>query len=181
MKALILYWSATGNTEKIANTIKNSLAEGKIDMDVVKITEEKDVDLLEYDLVFLGSPSYQFLPPDPVLKFAKNRMKYYHEHGDIKINAPKVPGKYAVIFCTFSGPHTGVNEAIPVAKYLGQFFEHIGFEVMDEWYNVGEFHGRDLFSTEGRMGNIIGRPNEEDLAEVAKKVRELVTSISSTG
>ena len=180
MNAIILYWSATGNTEKVANTIQSSLAKEKVTSKIVKIPEAEEIDLYEYDLVLLGCPSYQFLPPEPVQNFIKKKMKYHVEHGDIKLCAPKLPGKSAVIFCTFSGPHTGVNEAIPVGKYLGQFFEHLGFEIKGEWYTVGEFHGRTDLSTAGKLGNLIGRPNEDDLAEVERNVHELVTSIHST-
>ena len=179
MKALIIYWSATGNTEKVANAIRSGLAEEDINAKVVKIAEAGDIDLYEYDLVLLGCPSYQFLAPEPVQSYVKNKMKQYVERGDIKLCAPKRPGKSAVAFCTYSGPHTGVNEAIPVGKYLGQFFEHLGFELMGEWYTVGEFHNRQELSTKGRLGNIIGRPNEEDLADVKQKVRELVRSIGA--
>ena len=176
MKALILYWSATGNTEKIANTIRSRLEGVNINAEFLKITDDLDVDVLEYDLVFLGSPAYQFLPPEPVINFVKNRMKYHNERRHVKLGAPKLPGKSAVTFCTFSGPHTGVNEAIPVGKYLGQFFEHLGFEIKGEWYTVGEFHGRNELSSNGRLGNIIGRPDQDDLAEIEKNVQELLKS-----
>jgi flavodoxin len=179
MKAIIMYWSATGNTEKVVNTIQRSLAEEKVTSRVIKILEAGDVDLYEYDLVLLGSPSYQFLPPEPVLNFIKKQMKRHNERGDIKPCAPKLPGKWAVVFCTYSGPHTGINEAIPVGKYLGQFCEHLGFEIRGEWYIVGEFHGRSDLSTTGRLGNIIGRPNESDLAQVETNIHELIKSIRS--
>lgn len=178
MKAIVIYWSATGNTEKVANTIRSSLTEDKVNVKVVKMSEADNIDLYEYDLVLLGCPSYQFLAPEPVQSFVKNKMKQYVERGDIKLCAPKLPGKSAVTFCTYSGPHTGVNEAIPVGKYLGQFFEHLGFELKGEWYTVGEFHNRQELSTKGRLGNIIGRPNEEDLAEVKRKLHEVVKSIN---
>ncbi len=136
-----------------------------------------EADLLSYDLVFLGCPSYSFMPPDPVVKFVKARMKMYNENGTIKPKAPAVPGKNAVVFCTYSGPHTGIDEAIPVGKYLGQFFAHIGFSVRGEWYTVGEFHNNLKNSTEGRLGNIVGRPNEADLAEIRENVRHLLEQV----
>ncbi len=179
MNALIIYWSATGNTEKVASAIRSNLEEQGVDVTVVKIADAENVVLYDYDVVFMGSPSYQFLPPDPVIKFVKNKMKHHVESGDVQLCAPKRPGKTAVTFCTFSGPHTGVNEAIPVGKYLGQFFEHLGFELKGEWYTVGEFHGRPELSTKGRLGDITGRPNEEDLAEISGKVRELLDDIGS--
>lgn len=177
LKALIIYWSATGNTEKVASAIQRGLVKEKVTTTLSKITEAEAEELYEYDLVFIGSPSYQFLPPKPVLQYVDNKMKHHGERGDIKLRAPKVPGKTAVIFCTYSGPHTGVSEAIPAGKYLGQFLEHIGFEVAAEWYMVGEFHGHDDFSTQGKLGDIRGRPNERDLSKVENDVRELIKSI----
>ena len=104
-------------------------------------------------------------------------MKLHRERGDIKLGAPEIPGKTAVIFCTYSGPHTGVREATPVGEYLGQLFEHIGFKVAAKWYTVGEFHGREEFSTKGRLGDIRGRPNAQDLAEVEGNVTRLIGSL----
>ena len=56
-------------------------------------------------------------------------------------------GKYAVIFCTYSGPHAGIDEATPADKYAGQFFDHFGYTVLDEIYVIGEFHGNEEMST----------------------------------
>ncbi len=179
MKACVLYWSATGNTEKVARTISSTLQEAGVKHDLMKIPAGDEVDVFSYDLVFLGCPSYSFMPPDPVVKFVKARMKTYNENGVIKPKAPAVPGKNAIIFVTYSGPHTGIDEATPVGKYLGQFFAHLGYTVRGEWYTVGEFHNNTRNSTEGRLGNIIGRPNEADLAEIRENVRRLLGSLSS--
>lgn len=177
LKALIIYWSGTGNTEKVANVIQRSLEQEKVKTTLSKIKEAAEEDLYGYDLVFLGSPSFMWAPPQPVQRFVKAKMKHYREQGNIKLCAPKVPGKTAVVFCTYSGPHTGVNEAIPAGKWAGQFFEHLGFEVAGEWYIVGEFHGREDYSTRGKLGDIRGRPNEQDLAQVESDVCQLIRSI----
>jgi flavodoxin len=178
-KALIVYWTATKNTEKVAFAIRQALNDAGINPVIKKVGEAAAEELYDYNLVFLGTPSYSFLPPEPVMKFVQDKMNLHRERGDIKLGAPKLPGKRAVIFCTFSGPHTGVREATPVGEYLGQFFEHIGFEVAAKWYTVGEFHGRDEFSTRGKLGDIRGRPNQQDLAEVKKNVAVLIKSIRS--
>jgi flavodoxin len=179
LKALILFWSATGNTEKVANSIKSALEQAAILPEMKKITGATEEDLYQYDLIFLGTPSYQFQPPEPVLKFVKTKMKFHADQGNIKPGAPQVPGKRAVVFCTYSGPHTGIREAIPVGEYLGQFFEHLGFEVAAKWYIVGEFHGREDLSTQGKLGDIRGRPDQQDLAGVENAVRELIRSLRS--
>ena len=179
LKVLVIYWSATRNTEKVANAIIQTLEQEKINYIFKKIADAAEEELYDYDLVFMGTPSYQFLPPEPVIHFVKRKMKLYNERGDIKPGAPHVAGKNAVIFCTYSGPHTGIREATPVGEYLGQFFEHIGFAVADKWYIVGEFHGREDFSTLGRLGDIRGRPNQQDLDEVKRNVSKLVNSLRS--
>jgi flavodoxin len=177
LKILVLYWSATGNTKKVADTIYGALISKGITPVLKKIVDAADEELYDYDLVFLGVPSYQFQPPEPVLKYIKAKMNLHRGRGDIKPGAPQVPGKNAVIFCTYAGPHTGINEATPVGDYLGQFFEHIGFKAAGKWYIIGEYHGDEILSTKGRLGDIRGRPNAEDLAEIKNKVSSLIKSL----
>jgi len=180
LKTLIIYWSATGNTEKVAGAIQKALDGQGINPVVKQVSQAADEELYQYDLIFLGSPSYGFAPPEPVQKFLKQKMKLHRKRGDIKLYAPKIPGKTAVLFCTYSGPHTGIREATPVGEYIGQVFEHIGFDVAAKWYIVGEFHGQEDYSTKGKLGDIRGRPNQHDLAEVGNNVSELIKSIRST-
>jgi hypothetical protein len=98
----------------------------------------------------------------------------YARQGRVRINAPPVEDTRDIIFCTYSGPHTGINEAIPAGKYAGQFFEHLGIPVLDEWYIVGEFHGNEEASTRGRLGDIRGRPTEEELRQLTERAKGLV-------
>ena len=56
---------------------------------------------------------------------------------------------------------------------MGQLFDHLGFEVVAEWYFIGAYPAQGRFkdfSSLGRLGDITGRPNEADLAEVAARV-----------
>ena len=177
LKALTIYFSTTGNTEKVANTILNALEKEKVKSTLLKVQEATKEELYEYDLVFLGSPTIQRLPAEPVMDFIKRKMKLHQERGDVKLCAPRIPGKTAVVFCTYSGPHTGANEPIAAGKYMGQFFEHLGFEVAAEWYVVGEMHGSEETSTAGKLGDVRGRPNTQDLAKVEQDVARLVRSI----
>jgi flavodoxin len=174
LNVAVLSWSATGNTEKVAGAIEKALLSKEIKPVMDKIDQAWNDDLYNYDLVFFGSPSYQCLPPQPVQKFIEQRMKMHRDRGDIKLCAPKIAGKTAVIFCTYSGPHTGINEATTAGNYMGQLFEHIGFDVAAKWYVIGEFHGNEELSTRGKLGDIRGRPNSQDLAEVEDNVLKLI-------
>jgi hypothetical protein len=180
MKAAIVYWSKTGNTEKVALAIREGLEAAGAEVLLRRTEEAEDIDFYDYDLICIGFPAYQWHPPRPVDRFLTHKFGEYHEQGRVKTGAPKVPGKNALIFCTYSGPHTGINEVIPAGKYAGQFFDHLGFTVLDEWYVVGEYHGSVEKSTLGRLGDIRGRPNEEDLGKVKRDATQLVTALPGT-
>lgn len=175
--ALLIYWSKTGNTQKVAYAIKQSLEETGIQVTMKKPEEAEDIDYFDFDLVCVGAPSYSWHPPEPMTNFLKKKFATYRQQGKVKPSAPKVPGKNALIFVTYSGPHTGIEEATPVGKDMRQFFEHIGFNVIDEWYVLSEFHGSPENSTKGRMGDIRGKPTAEDLRKIkedAKRVAGLL-------
>ena len=173
MKAIIIYWSKSGNTEKVAHAIKDGLGEAGLEVLLQNVETVGEVDWFAYDLVCIGFPSYQWKVPKPMDEFLNKNFNSYRSQGHVKEGAPKVQGKNALIFCTYSGPHSGIREAVPPVLYAGQFFEHLGFTVVGEWYVVGEFHGSLAASTQGRLGDIRGRPNEEDL----RKVRQDATAI----
>jgi len=181
MRALLLYQSITGNTLKVTQVIQESLEAEGIDVTARIISAGMPDDLLDYDIVFLGSPSYNFLPHRVVLDFVADRMRLHSQRGDIIVRAPKRPGKYAVVFITCSGQHTGIDEATTAGKYLCQFLSHLGFNIVGEWYVVGEFHGNEEASTEGWLGDIRGRPNVADLAEVHGNIAELVRRFTGVG
>ena len=175
--ALIIYWSKTGNTEKVANAIKKGLEETNVQVTMKRPEEAENIDYFDYDLVCVGAPSYSWHPPEPVTNFLKKKLATYRQQGKIKLSAPRVSGKYALIFVTYSGPHTGIDEATPAGKYIRQFFEHIGFNVIDEWYILSEFHGSLENSTKGRMGDIRGKPTSEDLEKVKEDIERVASML----
>lgn len=178
IKVAAIYWSLTGNTEKVAFAIKEALECSGLDYIFKRTEEAEDLDFFEYDLLCISFPvMYRWLPAKPMDKYLQAKYKAYYSQGLVKTGSPKLPGKNVLIVCTFSGPHTGVNEAIPSCKWVGQLFEHLGFTVVDEWYIVGEFHGNEEWSTKGKMGDIRGRPNEEDLRKVKQDMIALLKGI----
>ena len=49
--------------------------------------------------------------------------------------------------------------------------------MVGEWYVVGEFHGKQQSSTRGRLGDIRGRPSDEDLRKVKQDTIQLIEAI----
>ncbi|HAY20737.1 MAG TPA: flavodoxin [Desulfobacterales bacterium] len=175
MKVLNLYFTTTGNTTKVADQIAATIAAGGHQVDTIRITANTSVDLLEYDLIFVGSGVYEWLPGKPLRSLFSRLRQDYVARGEIRPGSPLRQGKTGVVYCTYGGGHTGVNEAIPTAKYMGQLLEHLGIPVIAEWYLVGEYHGKlQRFSTTGRLGDISGRPNKEDLRQLAELVQGIL-------
>ncbi len=171
--ALIVYWSKSGNTKKVATAVREGLETAGLRVTVKEQHEAEDEDWFGYDLVCIGTPSYSWHPPEPMDKYLKAKFAKYRQEGKIKPSAPRVQGKNALVFVTYSGPHTGIDEATPAGKYIAQFFEHLGFTVLAEWYVLSEFHGSVENSTMGRMGDIRGKPTKEDLEKVREDALQL--------
>jgi flavodoxin len=176
-KVLNTYFSTTGNTENVALRIGETLRELGNDVDTVRITnEDQIIDVLQYEFVFAGSGVYGQMPGEGLVRFFRKTLQRYSQAGEVKPCSPKRPSAKAVVYCTFGGVHTGVNEAVPCVKFMGQLFDHLGYTVVGEWYIVGEYvsEAQRGNSVIGRLGDIRGRPNEQDLREVAEKVKGIL-------
>jgi flavodoxin len=165
-KAVITYHSSTGNTAKVASAIQLGLEEGGLLVELKKPQEAAKLDFYNYDLVCVGSPSIEWQPAKPMMDMLKAKLDIYRAQGKIKLCAPKVAGKNALVFVTYSGPHTGIDEATPAGKTMRQYFEHLGFTVQGEWYIISEFHGRLENSTFGKLGDIRGKPTVAELTKI---------------
>ncbi len=177
MKVLNLYYSLTGNTKSYAETIEGVLRGSGHAFDTLQAEKTLVVDLLSYDFVFAGSGVYQWLPGKPMLDFLRETRRRYAEAGNILPCAPRLPGKKAVIYCTYAGVHTGNAEAVPAVKFTGQLFDHLGFTVIDEWYFIGDFRQESFehMNIGGRFGDITGRPSRPELEEAAQRIKAVIT------
>ena len=100
MKTLIICFSQTGNTQKIAKSIYDGIADiaGRCDM---KTLDETDTEALDdYDLIGLGAPVFYYKEPFHV--------------GDFIEALPDQNGRHWFVFCT----HGNV---------IGNFFPSKGF------------------------------------------------------
>ena len=58
MKVVVIYYSKSGTTKKMAETIADEIKNNKIDVSLKDISEIKAKELLEYDGIIVGSPTY---------------------------------------------------------------------------------------------------------------------------
>jgi len=177
MNILNVYYSQTGNTEKIAQSIAEAAASLGHQVKTIRAVHGLDLDFFIYDFIFVGSGVYQWLPGKPLLDILRGHRQKYADAGMIRPCAPRLPDKKVVVYCTYAGVHTGISEAVPAVKFSGQLFDHLGFTIIDEWYFVGGFPAADFqhHNTGGRLGNIAGRPDARDLQEVAERVKAILS------
>ena len=178
MKILNLFCSCTGNTKKIALQIEKTVQLFGHEVATIEVTEttnENAFNFLDFDFVFIGSGVYSWLPPKLMCNFLDAMQKKHIKQGDVKGCAPRIAGKKVVAYCTYGGAHTGKNEAVMTPQYLGQLLDHLGFEMVTEWLFEGQYNNKSYahWSVEGRLGDITGRPNDDDL----RRVEALVTGI----
>jgi len=68
MKALVVYDSIFGNTEKIAQAIGDSLGSQE-SVEIVRVTDLKTGQLADVNLLIVGSPTRAFKPTKAIVDF----------------------------------------------------------------------------------------------------------------
>jgi NAD(P)H dehydrogenase (quinone) len=77
MKTLISYYSRTGNTKKMAEAIAEGVRQESVPCDVRDVTTVKTDDLLNYDALVFGSPTYYGAMAAEMKKLIDNSVKHH--------------------------------------------------------------------------------------------------------
>jgi flavodoxin len=101
MKALVTYFSQTGNTEKVARAIYDAIQTA--DKDFVEISDVRDVE--SYDLVFCGFPVQAHSVPPKVEAFLEDlpegtKVALFGTHGSLRGGELAVQAFYHAITIT---------------------------------------------------------------------------------
>ncbi len=80
-RALICYYSVTHNTEKMAGKIADVLRGQGLDVDLKKVEETALDDLLKYECLIFGSPTYYGSMAWPIKKLLDESVKF---HGKLR-------------------------------------------------------------------------------------------------
>ena len=108
-KAIVIYHTQFGNTEKIAKEVALGMDEQGIDVDCIKV-EEVQIDKLKgYDLLAIGGPTHGFGISKPMKKFIENL-----ENVDLQ-------GRNAFAFDTKTGSRFWGSAAKGIEKKLKRF------------------------------------------------------------
>ena len=98
-KAIVIYYSRSGNTKEMADTIANAIKEAELQVDCKPVNDVKAEDLLNYDAIVVGSPTYYGHMAGPIKQLFDDIVSF---HG-------KLDGKVGAAF-TSSANIGGGNE-----------------------------------------------------------------------
>ena len=149
MKCIVIYFSQTGNTEKIAKAIQTGVKQAAGNCDLAEIRQADPLGLKEYDLIGLGSPVMGAAPAN-VGEFV-NKMRF-------------VGGKHIFTFCTHGTSYAWfLSSLYPKFKLRG--LTVIGSA---DWYgDCVLLHMVEPYPT-------AGHPDEIDLQQAEDYGREMV-------
>lgn len=117
-KILIIYYSRSGNTEKMAEHVAGGIkAEGGIELDVKKVTDTKADELLEADGIVIGSPTYYGSMAWEVKKLLDESVKF---HGQL---AGKVGGAFSSAANIGGGNETTIMDIIDAMLIHGMIVQ----------------------------------------------------------
>ncbi|MFA5410393.1 MAG: flavodoxin domain-containing protein [Candidatus Omnitrophota bacterium] len=85
-KALIIYYSATGNTKKMAEAIAEGIKKEQVEATVKDVQDTKAEELLKYEAIIIGSPTYYGTMAAQIKKLLDESVKF-HGRLDGKIGA----------------------------------------------------------------------------------------------
>ena len=85
-KVLIVYYSRTGNTEKMAQYIAEGVQREGVEVEVKRVEDTRPEDLLEADGIAMGSPTYYGTMAAELKKLLDESVKY-HRKLDGKVGA----------------------------------------------------------------------------------------------
>ena len=149
MKVLIIYYSQTGNTQKIARAIRDGMRDAGASVTLKFLKKASYEEMEQYDLIGFGSPVWYEMPPN-VRKFVEEM--------------PEFNGKQAFCFCTHGTmPDLYFPLAVPRLKRKG--LEVIGWK---NWYgNCSIQIFPDPYYT-------AGHPDEEDIKDAFSFGKEML-------
>jgi NAD(P)H dehydrogenase (quinone) len=116
-KAIVIYYSRTGNTKQLAEIIAKAMNDSKLPTDCKQVNEIETSDLLDFDAIVIGSPTYYGQMAGPIKQLFDDAVT---THGKLD---GKIGGAFASSANIAGGNETtiiGIIEAMLIAGMLVQ-------------------------------------------------------------
>jgi flavodoxin len=165
MKALVTYYSQTGNTEKVAQAVYDGInVAGK---DIIPIKEVGTAE--DYDVIFCGFPVQAHSVPDKVESFLKNvpegkKLALFATHGSLRGGQLAITAFYKALSLTAK------------QTVLGTFGcrGRVKSDIIDALLNKAEHR---VWALEAQSA--IGHPDESDLEDAKEWAKAMIAKARS--
>lgn len=117
MRGIVAYYSATGNTQKVAKAIHSGIKGVLGDCDIGSIMKTDPKDVQGYDVVAIGGPLWYWREPSRLRRFV--------------YDMPKMDGKLCIVFCCHGSSPCGFFYSFAPAV-LKKGLKIIGW---NDWYS----------------------------------------------
>jgi len=101
-KVIIVYYSCSGNTEKMAEMVAEGVKKEKVEVMVKNVKETEPKDLLNYEGIIMGSPTYYGGAAAPIRDLFDQTVKF---HGKLQ---GRVGGAFTSSGCIGGGNETTI-------------------------------------------------------------------------
>ena len=124
--ALIVYYSRSGNTKKMAELIAQGIAQAEVKVEIKDVKDVNADELLQYDVIIVGSPTYYGSMAFEIKKLFDDSVKF---HG-------KLDGKIGGAFA--SSANIGGGNETTILDILNAMLIH-GMILQGDWQ--GDHYG----------------------------------------
>lgn len=139
-RVALVYFSQTGNTEKVARAVADGLTESGAEVEVLDILKTDPASMSAFDMIGIGTPVFYYRDPVIVERFVKQ--------------IPLAHDGHAFVFLT-SGGHP-CNTFFHMKKELSRR----GFLTIDTY----KCHGYDTYPAYKGVDRFLGHPDEKELS-----------------
>lgn len=196
-KAIVMYSSITGNTEKVARVFADTLSSYNFSVALEKIHPARDykkepVYFDGCDLLCIGAPVIAALPykeMSSVVGWSGKHVEFYK--GARPNPSDPHPLRLGVAFATFGGTVSGPREALPTLALEKEYLSLYGFTPVGEFACPGkqlrhgpvdELNARlkiDIDDAQALLQRFLDHPDSREFMEMPQNRLELIRKVAS--
>lgn len=196
-KAIIMYSSITGNTQKVAERFGETLKKYNFEVSLEKITPKRDYEaeplfLDDCDLLCIGAPIIAALP----YKELSAVVGWSGKHVELFKGSrpdPCVPGpmRVGVVFSTYGGTVAGTRECLPALALEKEYLQLYGFTPVGEFACPGKQlrHGPvdeinmrlkiDIDDAQAMLQRFLEHPEAEEFTSMPEDKLEIIRKVAA--
>jgi NAD(P)H dehydrogenase (quinone) len=166
LKITVLYFSQTGNTEKMAGVVRDGILgyDGDIEVSLMNIISEDNIDkdfLSDSSAVIFGTPTY-------VAGTCWQMKKFFDTRFDCKLDG-KLAACFSTAGCLWGGPDIAIQSILEMALTHGMLAYSSGTEFGRPYIHLGPIALMNKLEENNEIFTLFGKRIAQKTAELFKK------------